>query len=65
MLDIANLFVADVPIKKKQKIWSPSPSAHFEISVQKPPMHETVKQRARPYRDTAQRAQILFMGPRL
>ena len=44
MIDLANLFVADVPLEKKiKKIWSPSPSEHFEISVQKPPMGERVK----------------------
>ena len=30
-------------MKKNQKIWSPSPSEHFEITVQKPPMGERVK----------------------
>ena len=45
ILDLANIFVADVPIKKNQHIWSPSPSEHYEISVQKPPMHERVKLR--------------------
>ena len=29
--------------EKNPKIWSPSPSEHFEISVQKPPMLERVK----------------------
>ena len=41
ILDLANLFVADVPMKKiNKKNWLPS--EQFEISVQKPPMHERV-----------------------
>ena len=43
IIDLANLFIADVPMKKNQKIWSPSPTEHFEISVQKPLMGERVK----------------------
>ena len=39
ILDLANLFVAEAPLKKKVL---PPPSEHFDLSVQKQPMGERV-----------------------
>ena len=36
-------FTQNILRKKKKKNWSLSPSEHFEVSVQKPPMPERVK----------------------
>ena len=43
ILDLASLFVADAPIYKEKEKFSFTPSfEHFEISIQKPPVHERV-----------------------